>query len=217
MAEDDETDKELSLLFQTMGIVLTRWQSVEDAHYLLFVKMLGAPKEEICSVLYFSPPSFESRRVMVDRVAHFFLQDAAHKREWKDLNKRLETGASERGRIAHYSLDFEISPGPTGTLADMTLHSPRLKPSRYNQVAVLQGKGRDNPKHKLSTKELHGYIISFTKLSVELGAFAQKIALPPPQQGLGLLSGLLPHLGSQPLGSPFPLLHAPLDKPPSEK
>jgi hypothetical protein len=40
-----------------MGMGLVSWQKAEDAHYLLFVKLVAAPKQEVCSVLYFSPPS----------------------------------------------------------------------------------------------------------------------------------------------------------------
>src|SRR5438309_6132274 len=98
-------------LYGWMGAALTEWQRVEDAHYLFFLKILGAPKEEVCSVLYFSPPSFESRRVMVDRVAQHALENSDHKKDWPKISKRLDAGASHRGRIAHYALDFEIIRG----------------------------------------------------------------------------------------------------------
>jgi hypothetical protein len=45
-------DNELRLFLELIGACLMKWQSVEDAHYILFLKMLGAPQEEICSVIY---------------------------------------------------------------------------------------------------------------------------------------------------------------------
>jgi len=70
-----------------MGMGLVSWQNVEDAHYLLFAKLIGAPKQEICSVLYFSPPSFESRRVLVDRLAQVGISDDEILRTWSKLTR----------------------------------------------------------------------------------------------------------------------------------
>ena len=125
-------------LYGWMGAALTEWQRVEDAHYLFFLKILGAPKPEVCSVVYFSPPTFESRRVMVDRVAHYTIGEADHKKEWKKLNKRLEKCASQRGKLAHYGLGFEIiKTGPRWH--DFEIGAPRLEPSKHNKIAALKG------------------------------------------------------------------------------
>jgi hypothetical protein len=221
MPAPKDTDQELSLLFQGMGMALTRWQGVEDAHYLLFLKMLGAPKEEICSVLYFSPPTFESRRVLVDRVAHYFLEDKAQKKEWSDLNKRLGDRASERGRIAHYSLSFDFKyRGPT-LAHGVDVTNPHIRPSPHNKVAVLQGKTVESPKHRLTADEVLKYIESFTALERDVIAFTKKISLPQPQQGLGLLSFLERPLDSrtqarQTLAGGYPNSD-PTEKPPSDQ
>ncbi len=72
-----------------IGMGLVSWQNVEDSHYLLFVKLIAAPKQEVCSILYFSPPSFESRRVLVDRLAQVVISDAEVLKTWSKLNKDL--------------------------------------------------------------------------------------------------------------------------------
>lgn len=142
-----------------MGMALTRFQGIEDAHYLLFLKMLGAPKEEICSVLYFSPPTFESRRVMVDRVAQYALETKEQKAEWSKLNKSLGDAASDRGRIAHYSLDFEIRFRGPDLSADLEIGQPRLRPSRHNKL-----KEGASPKNQLILREVMDHSVAFRKL-----------------------------------------------------
>jgi hypothetical protein len=177
-----------------VGAALTQWQQVEDAHYLFFLKILGAPKPEVCSVIYFSPPTFESRRVMVDRVAQVTITNQADKKIWKKLNKRLEKAASHRGKLAHYGLGFEIiQTGPNAT--DFKLGDPLLKPSMHNKIAALKGEKPDT--HRVTSQEVRGYIVDFIQLKDDLENFTKKVAAPQPQQGLGLLSALLPFLGTE--------------------
>jgi hypothetical protein len=210
----EDTDKDLSLLFQLMGMALTTWQGVEDAHYLFFLKILGAPKEEICSVLYFSPPTFESRRVMADRVAEHALGKTEDKKEWPKISKRLETGASHRGRVAHYALDFEfIWDSTVATLAQLTVGQPHLRPSRYNKLKAA--------KDQLTTKQISGYVLEFNKLRADVTNFTKRILLPEPRQGVGLLSGLGPPRGApgrahRTLAGGY-LNSDPTDKPPSDR
>jgi hypothetical protein len=185
---------DLSYLMGFVGAALSQWQQVEDAHYLFFLKILGAPKPEVCSVIYFSPPTFESRRVMVDRVAQVTLTDREDKKAWTQLTKRLGKGASHRGKLAHYGLGFEIiKTGPNPT--DFELGDPRLEPSKHNKIAELKGEPHDA--RPITSKEVRGYIVEFIGLKDDLENFAKKIANPRPQQGLGLLSGLLPFLGTE--------------------
>jgi hypothetical protein len=82
MSKKPASDEDLFTLMGWVGAALTQWQQVEDAHYLFFLKILGAPKPEVCSVIYFSPPTFESRRVMVDRVAHYTITGKEDKKTW---------------------------------------------------------------------------------------------------------------------------------------
>jgi hypothetical protein len=189
-----ESRSDLSFLMGFVGAALTQWQQVEDAHYLFFLKILGAPKPEVCSVIYFSPPTFESRRVMVDRVAQLTITGEDDKKIWKKLNQRLDKAASHRGKLADYGLGFEIiKTGPNAT--DFKLGYPRLEPSRHNKIAELKGE-KPETRH-LTSKEVRGYIIEFIELGDDLENFTKKIANPRPQQGLGLLSGLLPFLGTE--------------------
>jgi hypothetical protein len=184
---------ELQYLFTYMGICLVNWQKVEDEHYLLFRKWIGFPKDEISAVLYYSPPTFESRRVLVDRIAQCVLdgeEDMHHLKSWKKLNKQLESAAKKRGRIAHYSLDFEITYPASGPLK-VEVGAPRLAPTAYNKLKTMQGKGADNPSHRLSIKELAGYITSFDALEKDLSAFRSEAPQPKRHYGAGLLQDLV--------------------------
>jgi hypothetical protein len=66
---------------------------------------------------------------MVDRVAKYALGEQ-HKKEWSDLNVRLGKAAEKRGRIAHYSIDFEWIDDPSAPPDHLTfgeLGKPRLQ------------------------------------------------------------------------------------------
>jgi hypothetical protein len=57
--EDDRRyQEEFKNLCYFMGLSLVMWQQVEEEHFRLFVKMLGAPQKEICSIVYYSTESF---------------------------------------------------------------------------------------------------------------------------------------------------------------
>jgi hypothetical protein len=214
MSKKPASDDDLFNLMGWVGAALTQWQQVEDAHYLFFLKLLGSPKPEVCSVIYFSPPTFESRRVMVDRVAHYTITGKEDKKSWKELHKRLETSASQRGKLAHYGLGFEVvQTGPN--LIDFKLGRPRLEPSKHNKIAELKGQTLDT--HHLTSREVREYIVTFIRLKNDLENFTKKVAVLQPQQGLGLLSGLFPFLGTEETQHlSLPTL-PPLDGEPSDK
>jgi hypothetical protein len=182
-----------------LGMALVTWQKVEDTHYLLFVKLIGAPKKEVCSILYFSPPSFESRRVLVDRLAQTIITDPKILKTWRKLNKDLDTEGSNRGKLAHYGLDYEVVFNTPEPSTDFKLGFPKLAPSRHNQIASLVGKKKT--KEPLTTKEVRNLITNFIEIEGRLNEFIQSFHLPEPQQGANLLQGLAPYFSSL-AGSP---------------
>jgi hypothetical protein len=216
VSDEDNRTKEATDLYSWVGITITQWQRVEDEHYLLFLKMLGAPNPQIASIIYFSPPTFESRRVMVDRVAQVFLSDAEKKKEWKKLNDRLSGAASNRGQVAHYGLDYEIvSTGESPS--DLRLGAPRLRPSKHNKIAEMKGQS-----HKvLTSQKLRGYVLEFFRLEQDVNRFCNSLDLPPPRQGLDFLSALLPPPGWTPKLPPrhlrtIPPADEPFGEPPND-
>jgi hypothetical protein len=182
-----------------MGMGLVSWQKVEDTHYLLFVKLIGAPKQEVCSILYFSPPSFESRRVLVDRLVQVVITDAEILKTWSKLNKDLGSHASNRGSLAHYGLDYEIIHSTPEPSLNFKIGAPRLAQSRHNQIASLLGKKSN--KQPLTIRDVRKFITGFVEIEEHLKEFTQSFQLPAPQQGLGLLQGLAPYFSSL-AGSP---------------
>jgi hypothetical protein len=188
MPDSDQRVDEASTLYGWMGLALSLWQDVENIHYLLFFKLLDAPKPEICSVIYFGVPTFESRRVMVDRVAQYGLADE-FKKEWDSLNKRLVAGASARGAIAHYRLSYEIiieseDPFKVG------FGPARLVPAKYNRLAF----GKKGP---LLLSDLKQHTKDFIALKGNLSEFVRKVPFHPSRQSPNFLSALAPSFASE--------------------
>jgi hypothetical protein len=169
-----------------MGIALIVWQRVEDAHYLLFAKLIGA-KKEVCSILYFSPPTFESRRVVVDRLIEAVVDDKDILSRWGKLNKELQDAAKDRGKIAHYSLDFEIIYSETNPFS-MKTGSPHLKPTSHNKISDVLGKG---PKKAVTSDTISGFVKVFDDLEQRLEAITKEIKTPPQQPPVNSLAEAL--------------------------
>lgn len=147
---------------------------------------------------------------MVDRVAQIFLTDDDKKRQWKALNKRLDTAASHRGKVAHYGLDYEIISAGTSP-DDIKLGDPRLRPSKHNKIAEMKGQSDEVVTHT----ELREYVLEFLRLDQDLEKFTKSLDLPPPRQGLDFLSALLPPPGWIPKLPPNHLRITPRDGEPS--
>jgi hypothetical protein len=181
MSEDlDRRNKDYQYFLAFIGLGLTSWTIVEEQHFLLFRKMLSSISKEICSVLYFSPPSFESRRVLVDRVAQLHLPESLLK-EWNALNDDLADGASQRGRLAHYGLDFEVTKEEKHEDGSVSFEfgEVRLRPSSHNHVNILQKKTGE--KHTVTTQKLRDYMESFKALEARLKEFSLKMTPAPPK------------------------------------
>jgi hypothetical protein len=191
MAENPKASNEFIDLCTSMGLTLAVWQRLEDQHFLLFVKLLGAPKREICSVIYHGIPGFEGRRVMVDRVVSFSELTSEQKGEWKNIHSALASAAEDRNKIAHYSVEYDLvqKEMQADGSRPVELGSPHLRPSFHN---VLKDRTAEKPGHKLTPAEMRGYVNAFNGLAGRLSALRKSISLPPPRQGLA--SGLLPFL-----------------------
>jgi hypothetical protein len=173
-----------------MALTSLDWQRVEDMHYLLFNKMVQTPNDDICSILYYQPPSFEGKRTLVDRLAQLYLPKDFHG-EWSKLNKRLKNASEQRGSVAHYSLDFETTKGPTRAIADMQIGAPRLVPSPNNKIDEMKGRVRSKEKYIVTTKKMRDYVLSFRELSEDLKKFILKIPDRPPRSSNPLATALL--------------------------
>jgi hypothetical protein len=123
---------------------------------------------------------------MTDRIAQAVITDKVPKKEWKNLNKRLDEAASQRGKIAHYGLDFEIKITGQG-LNDFERRPAKLSQSRHNAIAKL--KGESVAQRYLTIEELQTFVDNFDKLSTDLHEFTMNVSGPLPQES-GLLSTL---------------------------
>jgi hypothetical protein len=182
-----------------MGMGLAIWQRVEDVHYLLFKKLIGSPKEAICSILYFSPPSFESRRVLVDRLSQVIIEDIKWLKTWKKLNKDINLAGYQRGKLAHYGIDYEIIFNTPEPSTDFKLGPPKLAPSKHNQIASPLGQ----KKKSLTVLEVREIIAKFIDIESRLGKFVEELNIPMSTPKTKYLEGLNRYFGNssdRPLG-----------------
>jgi len=161
--------EEFNSICLQMGIAIALWQWVEDRHFALFIKMLGAPNRDICSAVYHSTESFESRRIMVSRVADIFLKDTTKvlRTRWNELNKALKTGNENRNKIVHYSMEYEFAPNPDSR-AGVVIGPPRLQPYPLNVVSRMIGRTPDRSEHNLSIEEIKKSATEFRELVWQL-------------------------------------------------
>jgi hypothetical protein len=168
---------------QIMGFTLASWQRVEEAHFTFFQKMLGGPSAEVCSVIYHGTPSFEGRRVLVDRVAIFFKMPDDARTEWIAIHKAIEPAAANRNKIAHYVVDSDVlgqEEHDDGSIT-FTISPHRLRPSKVNIVDRLKGRTPEKPGHNVSRNELFEYMKDFQNLTARINALTRKL-FPPQQQ-----------------------------------
>jgi hypothetical protein len=200
MADPEEFEQFQEFCYH-IGLALVTWQDVEEAHFKLFFKLIGAPNAEIASLAYHSLESFQARHTMVGRmVASFFkntTQDESVKKTWGNdagLEKRLKDANQNRNKVAHYSweTDFvsETHLEDGGVIVKFT--GPRLQPSAYNSVSRALGNTPDNPKHNLDEGTLRTYIGDFRRLATELDAFQRELKPWPLESDLARELGLPP-------------------------
>jgi hypothetical protein len=198
---DSEKFEQFQEFCYHIGLALVTWQDVEEAHFKLFFKLIGAPNGEIASLAYHSLDSFQTRHVMVGRMIDLFFknttQDETVKRVWANvdgLQKRLKDANLNRNKLAHYSweTDFvsETHLETGGVIVKFT--GPRLQASSYNSVSRVLGYTPDKPEHNLDEGTLRTYIGDFRRLATELDAFQRDLNSWPLEPTLAQVLGLPP-------------------------
>jgi hypothetical protein len=184
MPSSEGNDSEFLDLCRHIGLALVVWQEVEEAHFGLFVKMLGSDYNEVSAVVYFSVESFEARRKMVGNMAHYFLTAKADKTIWNDdkggLQKELKDANENRNKLAHYNVEEDLlNVDEEDGVVTVDLGPPRLRPHKWNLVSRLRGLTPDKPEHNLSVAEVAGYVREFRKLARRIRDFSSNLTLPP--------------------------------------
>jgi|SRR6202051_815190 len=197
MAESDE----LQDFCYHMGLALVTWQDVEEAHFKLFFKLIGAPNAEIASLAYHSTESFAARHVMVGRMMDSFLrnttQDENVKKAWPNadgLNKRLKDAYLNRNKLAHYSrkIDMVSTQHLEGGGMMFKFSGSRLQASAYNSVSRVLGYTPDKPEHNLNIFTLINYTEEFRQLATDLDNFQGSLKSWPLEPDLLRTLGLPP-------------------------
>jgi len=184
-----------------IGLALVTWQDVEEAHFKLFFKLIGAPNAEIASLAYHAIESFTARHVMVGRMVDSFFksttQDEAVRKKWQNadgLQKRLKDANLNRNKLAHYSwkTDFVSETHlKTGGIF-LRFSGPRLQASAYNSVSRALGYTPDKPEHNLDIPALQTYTGEFLRLAVKLDDFQRDLKAWPLEPDLVRVLGLPP-------------------------
>ncbi|WP_315765486.1 MULTISPECIES: hypothetical protein [unclassified Bradyrhizobium] len=192
-----ETQNELDVLCHRIGLALVTWQDVEDAHFRMFFKLLGAPDYSVASLVYHHTESFEGRHTMVGRLIEHSLKGKPRLRKlWSNekggLQKDVKEANRNRNKLAHYSHDFTVScvEEMNDGSVTITFSDPRLQPSPYNMVSRLLGRTPDKEEHSLNAISVLGYTHNFAALARRLNDFCLELpdAVPNPnlQQKLGV-------------------------------
>ena len=87
-ASNEDRFDEWKELLARMGYAMMLWAMVEESLFKLFSNLLRSPSLEIDSAVFYSSPSFESKKVLTDRVAKLALNSDGQAK-WSALFKRL--------------------------------------------------------------------------------------------------------------------------------
>jgi hypothetical protein len=180
-----------------IGLALMTWQDVEEAHFKLFFKLIGAPNPEIASLAYHATESFDQRRVMVSRMVDWMLkatdQTAKLAPIWQDtsggLNKALKDASENRNKLAHYTWQYDIKEIKPG---EYVTGSTRLQPSSWNVVSQILGRVASSPKHNLDKTVVRTYIDEFRRLTKALDEFHRQLVPWPTEPSILRSIGLPP-------------------------
>lgn len=167
--------KEVRELFTAMGAVLVQWEHIEDELFLLLQKLLNYPNETICSVLFHGPPSFEGRRVLIDRVVEASLMPDDELAKWKKLSKQIARVSNLRGQLAHFGLGFEVEFIGPREQSKYRLINPHLRPSLKNRLKSLKGAGYENKENRLSTLQVAKFSDEIGKVRSEIEAYRKSL------------------------------------------
>jgi hypothetical protein len=170
-----------------LGQAIVAWQDVEDAHFRLFFRMLGATNIDIAAIVYYNTESFDGRRRMVDNMVKVVLTKKEHKAlrsAWASnhggLQKEIKDANDNRNKLAHYSLETDTAATmePETEIVEVRISSPRLHPSVYNVVSHLLGRTPDQPAHNLGVSEVRSFASEFRSLAKKMGAFHDQLPVP---------------------------------------
>ncbi len=184
-----------------IGLALVTWQRVEELHFHIFGRFLGVPLGQIASAAYHSTESFEARNTMLNNMAQYFLKPHTEllprqtlkqfkelRVQWQVLHKLLKDTSLNRNKLAHYTVDFDLTNMRTieggDIVFDVTPYT--LRPGPLNFVSRLLGRTKDKPEHNLGVQELKQYVVEFTQAEQAAAAFLLELGkLPEPHALIG--------------------------------
>lgn len=188
--------REFQDLCYHIGLALVTWQELEESHFSLFFKMVGARDYEIGSVIYHHIESFQTRHTMLGYIAQIYLKDKPDQRQvWENnsggLKKEIKDANENRNKLAHYAEDVDLGEmitQPDGSVS-FPVSNPSLRPGRHNTISRLLGRTADKPEHNLGVTEIRDLIKAFRELTKKIDDFRLSLPVPPgahPVQQLGL-------------------------------
>jgi hypothetical protein len=178
-------------LFCSMGLALHLWAQIEENLFHLFSRLLRSPSPDIDSVVFYSCPSFESKRTLTDRLAQIVLENDDDKETWSSLRTRLDSGGSFRGTIAHFSVSFDIynfneialNIINERTKATPQTGAPYLRRSTKNKIPLSKKSKHKTLSTRTEIRHIKDHCVQFESLRDDVSAFATRLEtkLPHPQ------------------------------------
>ena len=198
-------------LFMAMAAALVQWEHVEDELFLLLQKLLNYPNETICSVIFHGPPSFEGRRVLVNRIVDASMMPKDARTKWKKLSERIASASKKRGQVAHFGLGFEVEfIGPREEMK-YRLINPHLRPSLKNRLKSLQGSGYESSKSRVTALKIAQYSQEFGAVRTEIDNFRKTLIVARLPRAKRPRSEIPPRSMSKLLAILYPQLHGKSD------
>ena len=156
-------------LLHAVGEALTNWSHVETGLFRIFHEAIQCPALGPSSATFIAVENFRAKRSMTDAALRSSKKFLPHIKGWEALNKRIESEAKERNRLAHSQV-FLLQRGKKQFKAV-------LGPYGYD-VSFLTAKGLPDQRKIKNISSVKHINQRFCELGSDLSAFARKIHQP---------------------------------------
>ena len=150
---------------ERLGRAITAWGLIEGVAYDLYSLFMRGANQKLMSVSFFHIQSFESRIQLLDRCAHFAIQDKTTKDRWKNLRKRITDHAGVRNQLVHSAYIIE---------GRGEVQIPTLGPSHMDATAIVRGRAM-NPEYRIDAGKLGRIRYDFERLARDFREFKQDL------------------------------------------
>jgi hypothetical protein len=154
----------IDALYYWLGVTLLSSQKIEQAHYGLFEKILGVPRN-IGSTIYFHLPSFGGRCDLLNKLIKKKL-DEDRINEWDEISKRIRVASQERNKMAHYRMSVGFVDEHLENIDDWKL-MVRMEQAYHKEKQKVPS--------RLSIADIFNHNKRYEKLSKDINMFREAL------------------------------------------